>query len=141
MKILQLSMLLLLAVVGCGGQEPEPPPTSTAITPGVPAAKAEGAATKSNVGKIVFVGQNDACPCTRKRVDDTWNMLQGALAEGPAIPVEKIQLDVDEKRYDELDALQSIMVAPGIYFFDKDGKLIELLQGEVEEYKIDEVIR
>jgi hypothetical protein len=48
---------------------------------------------------------------------------------------------VDEKRYDELDDLRSIMVAPGIYFFDKDGKLIEVLQGEVEEYRIAEAIR
>lgn len=141
MKALLLSILPLVAATGCSGQEPEPQPTSTTPSPGAQASKAEGAPTQTNVGKIVFVGQKEACPCTRKRVDDTWQLLQEVLAEGPKIPVEKIQLDVDEERYDELDDLSSLMVAPGIYFFDKDGKLIEMLQGEVEEYKIAGLIR
>jgi len=141
MKTLSLSILLFLAATGCGGQEPEPQPKSTAPPSGAQASRAEGATTQTNVGKIVFVGQKEACACTRKRIDDTWTLLQGALADGPEIPVEKIQLDVDEARYDELDDLSSLMVAPGIYFFDKDGKLIEMLQGEVEEYKLVEVLR
>jgi hypothetical protein len=141
MKTLSLSMLLLIAATGCGGQEPEPQPTSVAPSPGAQASAAAGAPAQTDVGKIVFVGQKEACPCTRKRVDDTWKVLRGVLADRPEIPVEKIQLDVDEERYDELDDLQSIMVAPGIYFFDKHGKLIEMLQGEVEGYKIAEVIR
>lgn len=141
MKTLSLSVLLLMVATGCGGQEPEPQPTSAAPSPGSQASKAEGAPTQTNVGKIVFVGQKAACPCTRKRVDDTWNVLQGVLADGPKIPVEKIQLDVDEERYDELDDLRSLVVAPGIYFLDKDGELIEMLQGEVEEHKLAGLIR
>jgi hypothetical protein len=104
-------------------------------------ASAEGAATESSVAKIVFVGQKQACPCTRDRIDTTWKALESVLAEGPEIPVEQIQLDVDEKRYEQLNDLESLMVAPGIYFFDRDGGLVEVLQGEVEEYKIAEVIK
>ena len=74
-------------------------------------------------------------------VDETWRTLQGVLAKGPKIAVERIQLDVDEERYDELDDLKSMVVAPGIYFFDKDSKLIELLQGAAVEARIANIIK
>jgi hypothetical protein len=81
MKTLSLAMLMLLflAVVGCGGPEPEPQPTAAAASPGTPAAQTEGAAPRTNVAKIVFVGQKEACPCTRDRIDTTWNALESTL--------------------------------------------------------------
>jgi hypothetical protein len=147
MKILpyRLTLTVITALlswaVGCGGKETAEPSAEPATPPAAPGAEADNGEHSSPVAQIVFVGQKEACPCTRKRVDDTWKMLQGVLADGSKIPVEKIQLDVDEKRYDELDDLKSLMVAPGIYFFDREGKLIELLQGEVDDYKIAELIR
>ena len=133
-----LSMLVALsfaAASGCGDGQPSAP---------APAATAEPTAAGqvgTAVSKIVFVGQKDACECTRKRIDSGWSALSAVLAEHPQIQVEKIQLDVESKRYDELDDLRSLLVAPGIYCFDGSGKLVELLQGEVEEYKIAELLK
>ena len=147
MKTMPYSMLLLavaaglVVTAGVGCQEDTKPSTEPAATPIAPAAETPGVATSSNVAKIVFVGQKEACPCTRKRVDQTWKTLQSVLANGPKIPVEKIQLDVDEKRYDELDDMESLVVAPGIYFFDVDDRILKLLQGESSAEQIESVIR
>ena len=114
MKILpyRLTLTVIIALlswtVGCGSKETAEPSAEPATPPAAPGAEADNGEHSSPVAQIVFVGQKEACPCTRKRVDDTWKMLQGVLADGPKIPVKKIQLDVDEKRYDELDDLKSL---------------------------------
>ncbi len=111
---------------------------SETVSEKVEAAPAE---TRPQVSRIVFVGQKDACECTRKRIDTTWEALQSVLATGPAVPVERIQLDVDEKNTERYHAMRALIVAPGIYFLDNDGDLIELLQGEVREDQISEMLR
>ncbi len=98
-------------------------------------------AKTSAVVKIVFVGQKQACKCTRERIDKSWKVLQDALEGWKDIAVERIQLDVNEERYDKLDDVKSLMVPPGLYFFDANKKLIHMIQGEVEEYQILEVLR
>jgi hypothetical protein len=135
-----MSVLFTLVMLGASCKQEVAAPEDTPITPDTANASATQAAT-SRVAKIVFVGQKQACPCTRKRIDETWKTLQGVLAKGPKIAVERIHLDVDEERYDELDELKSMIVPPGIYFFDKDSKLIELLQGGAVEAKIADIIK
>lgn len=99
------------------------------------------ASTKvSDVVKIVFVGQKQACDCTRNRIDKVWTTLQSTLRGKHDIPVVRIQLDVDEEAADKLDSLRSLMVAPGIYFFDANENLLEMLQGEVTAEQISKVL-
>ncbi len=104
-------------------------------------AKAAPVQVRPQVSRIVFVGQKDACECTRKRIDTTWEALQAVLATGPAVPVERVQLDVHEKKTARYHAMRALIVAPGIYFLDNDGGLIELLQGEVREDQMSEMLR
>ena len=94
----------------------------------------------SDVVKIVFVGQKQACECTRKRIDTTWKVLQKTLGGRADISVARIQLDVDEEQADKLDDRRSLMVAPGIYFFDANENLLEMLQGEVTSEQISKVL-
>ena len=95
----------------------------------------------ASVGRIVFVGQKEACPCTRNRVDASWAALETALDREPAVPVERIQLDVDAARAEEYKKLKAIMVVPGIYFLDEKGRLVELLQGEVSPEQVTAVLQ
>ncbi len=90
----------------------------------------------SAVVRIVFVGQKEACNCTRDRIDGSWSILQDTLKEWKTIAIERIQLDVDEKRYKELGNTKPLMVAPGLYFYDANNKLLDMLQGETEAYQI-----
>lgn len=124
----------LFLALGCGDGQ-------SSVPPGPPASGGATDRQGAKVAKIVFVGQQTACECTRKRIDTSWEALSAVLADHREIEVERIALDVDEQRYNELDDLRSLLIAPGIYCFGADGKLIEMLQGEVEEYKIAELIR
>jgi hypothetical protein len=90
---------------------------------------------------VVFVGQKDACQCTRDRIDASWAVLETVLGPKPAVPVERIQEDVDAAKAEEYAKLKAIMVVPGIYFLDEKGKLVELLQGEVNAEQVSAVLQ
>ena len=95
----------------------------------------------ARVASIIFVGQKDACQCTRDRIDASWDALETALGGQPAVQVERIQEDVDTARADEYAKLKPVVVVPGIYFLDEKGKLVELLQGEVNADQVAAVLR
>ena len=86
--------------------------------------------------KIVFVGQAEACDCTRDRIDDSFNALQAALVGHDDVTIERLERDVDTQEVERLVALEPLMVAPGIYFLDANGGLVLLLQGEVTKEQV-----
>jgi hypothetical protein len=49
-------------------------------------------------------------------------------------------MDQDEDQFDRYDEMQSLVVAPGIYFLDAEGRLLSLLQGEQTKPQILEVL-
>ena len=99
------------------------------------------ASSGAGVARIVFVGQKDACRCTRDRIDASWAALETVLGRQPDVQVERIQEDVDTARAEEYAKLKALMVVPGIYFLDEKGKLVELLQGEVKAEQIAAVLK
>jgi hypothetical protein len=124
-------ILLATAVVAGCGQSSTPPGEATPAKAKAPVARAEPAPENRGVAKIVFVGQKDACECTRKRVDDSLAALEKALSGRTDIPVEKLELDVDKAEVAVYQELGAIMVAPAIYLLDGSGGLVEMLQGAV----------
>lgn len=125
--------LLLAALASCK-------PASDAVASGKTAGKVTQAASKAQPGaklaRIVFIDQEKCCACTRKRIDTSWKALMAVLGFPPAIPLDRYHLDTQEKQAEEFLSKKAIMAAPGIYFLDKAGNLIELLQGEVTEAQI-----
>ena len=99
------------------------------------------ASAGASVARIVFVGQKDACQCARDRIDASWAALETVLERKPAVPVERIQEDVDAAKADEYAKLKTVIVVPGIYFLDEKGKLVELLQGEVNAEQVTAVLK
>ncbi len=114
--IVGLALVLMVVFVGCLKSTPPPPPKSSDAPV-----------------KIVFVGQAEACDCTRDRIDDSWNALQAALSEHEGVTVERLERDVDTQEVERLAALEPLMVPPGAYFLDTEGGLVVLLQGEVTQ--------
>ncbi len=88
------------------------------------------------VAKIVFVGQKDACECTKKRVQETWNALQFALKKHQGVKVERIARDVQKDRAQKLKNKRRYMVMPALYFFSPEGKLVAMLEGELKPDQI-----
>ena len=96
---------------------------------------------KNVISQIIFIGKKQACDCTRKQIVTTWNVLNEILKEKPSIPVKRIQLDVDVEETKQMRKLKPLMVLPGIYFINKQKKLVKLLQGEVTKEQIIKVIQ
>lgn len=127
----------VLAVVFCSMLAACERSQATAVegTTGVTAAAAE--ARPGPVAKVVFVGKERACDCTRKTVDAGWAALETVLGNPAKLPVEKLQIDTDASRVAPYRALRPLLMAlPGIYLLDAKGQLVELLQGEVSAEQI-----
>jgi hypothetical protein len=123
--------LVVVCGLACGGCRPESDPRPDAE----PAPE-----SAQPVTRIVFIGQEKACKCARTRIDVTWAALQSALEAHSQITVESLTMDQDEDEFDPYDEMQSLVVAPGIYFFDAEGRLISLLQGEQTKQQILQVL-
>ncbi len=150
-------LTISLSVVGCTKQrdrESETSKAGEAVQPVALESKAtettvSDEATTTTAGEtetgtrpasIVFVGKKDACDCTRDRIDTSWNALRTALKDRQNLPLQRIQLDVDMQEAQRLANLKPLMAAPGIYFLDDKGGLVEMLQGEVSEAQLAAVL-
>ena len=101
-----LIALLPLVLLGFGCQQ-----KPAAASPEKPS-EAEVSQAKSS--KIVFIGKQDACDCTRKRVDDAYAELQSALAGHKDITVERLRVDTDPAQVEPYRKLRAIMVLPAM---------------------------
>jgi hypothetical protein len=92
------------------------------------------------VAQIVFVGQKEACECTRKRIDSSWDELQKVAVNYPHLPVQRLHLDTEASKVAPYLEMRSLIVAPGVYFLDETNGLIEMLQGEVTKAQIGQTV-
>lgn len=123
-----LLMSLAMALAACERTRPAPAQTASSSTVAAPAA--------SKVEKIVFIDKEQACDCTRKRIEDTWAAMQAALGTGGGLPVERIYVDTQAAKAETYTLVRPLMVLPGIYFVDQHDAVIELLEGEVTKEQI-----
>jgi hypothetical protein len=98
-------------------------------------------ATQSKVTRIVFVGKEHACDCTRKTVDAGWAALQKTLGTPAKLPVERFQIDTEADKVAPYRQQKPVMALPGIYFVDSKATVLELLQGEVTAEQIATVLQ
>jgi hypothetical protein len=135
-------LVLTLVISGCGKTEASASSpkgvsaqlTATKCDPSRPGATCTGpnsAAAAAAVTKIVFVGKEHACDCTRARVDAAWAVLQKALGATPKVPVERLQIDTEGDKVAPYRQQRALMALPAIYFLNAKGEVVELLQGEV----------
>jgi len=123
-----MALLLGLALCACGqGQAAAP------VEP--------ESSTKAAVVTIVFLDLEECCECTRERIAGTWAELHKALEGAPEVSVERIHQDSQEEQAKPYLAMRALMVAPGLYFLDADGGLVEMLQGELTEDQIAALLR
>ena len=79
MKKELFATLTILMMLSTGCKQETPSPESKAPEVSKAAAKEKPGETKSKVAKIVFIGQKEACECTRKRVDGSLAALADIL--------------------------------------------------------------
>lgn len=92
--------------------------------------------TTPKVTRIVFVGKEHACDCTKKSIDAGWEALQKALGTPAKLPVERLQVDTQGDKVAPYRQQKPMMALPAIYFVDGKNMVLELLQGEVTAEQI-----
>ena len=132
MRLAGIVLLSLLSLPACTKGKGVPA-AAMAATPTAP--------TTSKIARVVFMDKENACACTRKRVDDTWAALQTALGTPPKLPVERIHIDTQAAQAGPYTSAKPLMVPPGIYFVDLQQRVVELLQGEVKAEEITAVLK
>jgi hypothetical protein len=133
-KTLLLALTFSSALLACERSQAGPGEASASTASVTRASPATPGAPK--VTKIVFVGKEHACDCTRKTVDAGWAALQSALGTPAKVPVERLQIDTDAARVEPYRGQRPIMALPAIYFVEGAGNVIDLLQGEVTQEQI-----
>jgi hypothetical protein len=114
-----IAFVVAVSAIGCEQKPTQPEATTVA------------ASARAAVARIVFVGKQDACECTRKRVDAGWTALQEALGTPPKLPVERLQEDTQSDEVEQYRGQQPMMALPAFYLVSADGLVVRLLQGEV----------
>ena len=118
----------LIAFFLCAGCDANDARAQESVTHTV---NATTAAQKTKVTKIVFVGKEHACDCTRTRVDEAWKVLQQALGKPTKLPVQRLRIDTQAENVAPYQKLRPIIALPAMYFLDSKNKVVEVLQGEV----------
>jgi hypothetical protein len=127
-------------VTACENRKAE---AASASTPAAVVASAVSSAalpasndSTTKVVRIVFVGKEHACDCTRKKVDTALAALQKVLGTPPRIPVEMLKVDTEEEKVEPYRKQKPMVAMPAIYFVDGKGGVVDLLQGEVTAEQI-----
>ena len=98
-----------------------------------------GPTSEEAVQQIVVLAKKECCECTQKRIDGSMAALNEALGDRK-IEVVRVDVDVDDDKAESYRKLKPVMALPGLYFLDAEGKLVEMLQGEVTEEQIAKVL-
>lgn len=125
-----LGLALSLATAGCNN------PSNAATGQASAQTQAAASPAAAKVTRVVFVGKQNACDCTRRTVDAGWAALQKALGTPAKLPVERLQIDTEGEKVAPYRKQRPMMALPAIYFVDGKNVVLELLQGEVSEAQI-----
>jgi hypothetical protein len=116
-------------------------PSNAASEPMSAAKMSSPTPTVPKATRIVFVGKEHACDCTRKALDAGWAALQKALGTPAKLPIERLQVDTEGEKVEPYRTQKPIMALPAIYFVDGKGAVLELLQGEVSAEQVESALR
>jgi hypothetical protein len=138
-SIVLLTTTLAVAPLGCKREATHGSSKAAAATRVKPATASKPLSSGA-VSRIVFVDKEKACACTRERIDKSWKALTDVVGYPPIPDVERIHMDSQAAKAEPYKKQRAIMVPPAIYFLDKQGKLVEVLQGEVKSGQVKKVL-
>ncbi len=128
-------LALSFALMGCERSQ-----AATPNSAGATASAAQAATAQTKTTKIVFVGKQNACACTKKSIDASWAALQKALGTPAKLPVQELKVDTQPDKVEPYRKQKPMMALPAIYFVDGKGAVLDLLQGEVSDTQVQPIL-
>lgn len=145
MKRVVCGSLLGLLILWSGLSATQAQPVAVDGKSGTPAAAAPAPShaqqVPAGVAEIVFVDKEKPCPCTDERTKASWKVLQNALKDRKDVRVTRIHYDTESAKAERYTRLKPLMVIPGLYFMNGQGKVLAMLQGEVKLAQITAVFK
>ena len=99
-----------------------------------------GTVEKTRVSRIVFIDLMKSCKCTRNMIVASWKVIKAALGK-KALPIERIHMDTQKSKAELFRSKRPFMVLPAIYFLDKRGEVIKMLQGQVSQRLVEKALQ
>ncbi len=141
MRLLVIVAVGTMFILSAGCDRPTkaaPPPPGSTKSAALGASAPRGT---SGVAKIIFVGKQNPCECTKKAIDASWKALEAALGPANRVPVEHLKVDTQEDKVAVYRSRKPFMAVPAIYFLDQSDSILELLQGEVTQEQVTKVVQ
>jgi hypothetical protein len=126
-----LALCVVLATMGCNRTRASNRSPSATTAPLAAASTATHGQATARVTRIVFVGKEHPCDCTKARLEAGWAALQAALGTPPRVPVERLKIDTEPDQVEPYRRQKPAMALPALYFVDAQGSVVDLLQGDV----------
>jgi hypothetical protein len=138
-------LVLFVTVTACENRQAEAASGSASAAAVAPAVRAASLAasngSQARVVKIVFVGKEHACDCTRKKVETATAALQQVLGTPPRVPVQELKVDTEPEKVEPYRLQKPMLAMPAIYFVDGEGGVIDMLQGEITAEQIARIVK
>lgn len=123
--IILSAMLLLTGPVAC-----HPP---------IWRAKRDGRTAR--VQRLVLVVRAKGCQCTREQVDKAWRALGVVFGARRKRVVRKLDWDRDRAEVQRYRSQRRFIVLPALYFIDARGRVVGLLEGDIQPRWIRKIMR
>jgi hypothetical protein len=133
---IRLAFCVALATTGCNRSRASNERASATAAPTTAAATATHGQTAARVARIIFVGKERPCNCTKARLEAGWAALEAALGTPPKVPVERLKVDAQPDKVAPYRRQKPAMALPALYFVDANGSVVDLLQGDVTRDQI-----
>ncbi|UCD84617.1 MAG: hypothetical protein JSU92_00055 [Deltaproteobacteria bacterium] len=118
----------------CSGKTKSEDPGQTAVVEN----KAEG---EKSLAQIIFITTSKACRCTMDRCGNGEQALTAAMYRHPDAPqVERLDHAREKDRVNQIIKKYQAVMLPIIFFIDKDGNLLDTLEGEFYEEDVNEIL-
>ena len=132
-KWMGVAICVALAGLGC---DRSPASEASARASAEPLGSAAQSQAATRVTRVVFVGKEKPCQCTKARLDAGWAALQAAIGTPPKVPIERLNADTQPAEIEPYGKQKPMVALPALYFVDASGSVVDLVQGEVTREQI-----
>ena len=95
---------------------------------------------ESGIVEIVFLDLKECCACMAEAIEVSRDALANGLGKNSKIKIDEIHIDAERSAAQPYLDQVRIFTVPAILFLSSKGKVIDLIQGSVDENDIRQIL-